>query len=400
MSARARRPLRWPMVARRRDEPHRTATPLELFFDLCFVVAIAQASGRLHHALASEHFRHPIVQFLLVFFAIWWAWMNYTWFASAYDNDDVVFRLLTFVEIAGALIIAAGVPRAFDASDFDIIYAGYLVMRAGLTTLWLRAAAHDPPRRTTALRFAAGVSLCMVGWTVVFLLDWPLWAFAIMAVAELAVPIWAERAEPTTWHPHHISERYGLFTLIVLGEAVASASVAVQEGIDHRATSATLYLIAVGGMLIVFSMWSMYFAKPIAERLVENRLAFLWGYGHYFVFAAAAAAGAGIAVNVDQATHESDLSRVVAGATITVPVAVYLLAVWFLHVRPNENPPFRGTLLPVGAVLVLLMTFTGQPVVATGLVLTVVVAIAVVLGARSLGEVVVDRDDRGNAPQT
>ena len=386
------------MVARRRDEPHRTSTPLELFFDLCFVVAIAQASGRLHHALASQHFTDPIIQFLLVFFAIWWAWMNYTWFASAYDNDDVVFRLLTFVEISGALIIAAGVPRAFDAGDFDIIYGGYLVMRAGLTALWLRAAAHDPPRRTTARRFAAGVSLCMVGWTVVFLLDWPLWAFMIMVVAELAVPVWAERAERTTWHPHHISERYGLFTLIVLGEAVASASVAVQEGIDHRATSATLYLIGVGGMLVVFSMWWVYFAKPIAERLVEPRLAFLWGYGHYLVFAAAAAAGAGIAVNVDQATHESDLSRVLAGATITVPVAVYLLAVWFLHVRPNEDPPLRGTLLPIGAVAVLLMTFTGQPVVATGVVLTVVVAIAVVLGARSLGEVVVERDDRANPP--
>ena len=109
-------------------------------------------------------------------------------------------------------------------------------------------------------------------------------------------------------------------------------------------------------------------------------------------------APAGIAVNVDQATHESDLSRVVAGATITVPVALYLLAVWFLHVRPHENPPFRGTLLPLGAVVVLLMTFTGQPVVSTGLVLTVVVAIAVVHGARSLGEVVVERDDRANPP--
>jgi low temperature requirement protein LtrA len=186
--------------------------------------------------------------------------------------------------------------------------------------------------------------------------------------------------------------------LIVLGEAVASASIAVQEGIDHRDTSVTLYLIAVGGMLIVFSMWWVYFAKPITERLVETRLAFLWGYGHFLVFAAAAAAGAGIAVNVDQATHESDLSRLVAGATITVPVAVYLLAVWFLHVRPKENPPLRGTLLPIGAVAVLLVTLSGQPVVATGVVLAMVVTIAVVLGARSLGEVVVEDDDRGKAP--
>jgi low temperature requirement protein LtrA len=387
------------MVARQRDEPHRTSTPLELFFDLCFVVAIAQASGRLHHALASQHFKHPIVQFLLVFFAVWWAWMNYTWFASAYDNDDVVFRLLTFVEISGALIIAAGVPRAFDTLDFDIIYGGYLVMRAGLTALWLRAALHDPPRRTTALRFAGGVSLCMVGWTVVFLLDWPLWAFLVMVVAELLVPVWAERAAPTTWHPHHISERYGLFTLIVLGEAVASAAVAVQVGIDERATSATLYLIAVGGMLTVFGMWWIYFAKPIASRLVGNRLAFLWGYGHYVLFAAATAVGVGVAVNVDQVTHETDLSRTGAAATLTVPVAVYLLAVWFLHVRPHEDAPLRGALLPTGALAVLLMTFTGQAVLATGLTLAVVVAIGVIAGTRSLGVTVVDAspDDPGAA---
>jgi low temperature requirement protein LtrA len=327
--------------------------------------------------------------------------MNYTWFASAYDNDDVVFRLLTFVEISGALIIAAGVPRAFDTLDFDIIYAGYLVMRAGLTALWLRAAVHDPPRRATALRFAAGVSLCMVGWTVVFLLDWPLWAFLVMVVAELLVPMWAERAAPTTWHPHHISERYGLFTLIVLGEAVASASVAVQVGIDERDTSATLYLIAVGGMLTVFGMWWIYFAKPIASRLVGNRLAFLWGYGHYVVFAAATAVGVGVAVNVDQVTHKTELSRVGAAATLTVPVAVYLLAVWFLHVRPHEDAPLRGALLPTGALAVLIMTFTGQAVLSTGLTLAVVVGIGVVAGTRSMGVAEVDAspDDPGDASE-
>ena len=100
--------------------------------------------------------------------------MNYTWFASAYDNDDVVFRVLTFVQIAGALILAAGVARAFNARDFDIIFVGYAVMRLGLVALWLRAAIHDPPRRTTARRYAAGVSACMVGWAAVLVLGWPI----------------------------------------------------------------------------------------------------------------------------------------------------------------------------------------------------------------------------------
>ena len=80
----------------------------------------------------------------MVFFAIWWAWMNFTWFASAYDNDDVLYRLGVFVQIAGVLILAAGVPRAFASASFAIVTLGYAVMRVGLVSLWLRAARRRP----------------------------------------------------------------------------------------------------------------------------------------------------------------------------------------------------------------------------------------------------------------
>jgi len=76
------------MTARSMDESHRVATPLELFFDLCFVVAVSLAASGLHHALAEEHFGAGLLRYAMVFFAIWWAWMNFTWFASAYDTDD------------------------------------------------------------------------------------------------------------------------------------------------------------------------------------------------------------------------------------------------------------------------------------------------------------------------
>ena len=199
------------------------------------------------------------------------------------------------------------------------------------------------------------------------LLGWPVWAFVVMGLAELAVPVWAEArgahaVAPASTSPSATASSPSSCS----ARPSSSSSIAFQAVVDDRNADATVVLTAVGGLLTVFSMWWIYFAKPAAESLVSTRVAFLWGYGHYVVFAAAAAVGAGIAVMVDQATHESDLSRVVAGATITVPVAVYLLAVWFLHVRPNEDPPLRGTLLPIGAVVVLLMTFTGQPVVATG----------------------------------
>jgi low temperature requirement protein LtrA len=97
-----------PMTARPPDEPHRTSTVLELFFDLCFVVAVAQAGATLHHQVAAGQAADGVVGFASVFFAIWWAWMNFTWFASAYDTDDIAYRVTTLLQIAGALILAAG----------------------------------------------------------------------------------------------------------------------------------------------------------------------------------------------------------------------------------------------------------------------------------------------------
>ena len=90
-----------PMRARRGDESHRASTPLELLFDLCFVVAVAQAAAELHHAVAEDHLGAGLFGYVTVFFAIWWAWMNFSWFATAYDTDDVPYRLTTLVQIAG-----------------------------------------------------------------------------------------------------------------------------------------------------------------------------------------------------------------------------------------------------------------------------------------------------------
>jgi len=96
------------MAPRARTEEHRTATPLELFFDLCFVVAVAQASGHLVHAVAVGHAGHGVIGYLAVFFASWWAWMNFSWFASAYDTDGVPYRLMTLVQIIGSVFSQPG----------------------------------------------------------------------------------------------------------------------------------------------------------------------------------------------------------------------------------------------------------------------------------------------------
>src|SRR5919108_3945620 len=110
--------LHVPMTGRDPAQSHRAATPLELFFDLTFVVAVSQAASELHHGLVEGHVGDTLMVFPLMFFGIWWAWMNFTWFASAYDTDDVVYRLATLLQIGGGLLLGAGVPDGFDPQDF------------------------------------------------------------------------------------------------------------------------------------------------------------------------------------------------------------------------------------------------------------------------------------------
>ena len=367
------------MVARSPHEAHRAATPLELLFDLVFVVAIAQAAEGLHHAIAEMHVSEGLVGYLMVFFSIWWAWMNFTWFASAYDIDDVPYRLAVFVQIAGALVLAGGVTAMLETRAPNVaVVGGYVLMRLALVAQWLRAAASDPPRRTMARRYAVGIALVQVAW--VAMLWWPqAWVavFVVLALLELAVPVMAERAAGSPWHPHHIAERYGLMTLIVLGESILAATLAVQSALAAGQALAGLISLILGGLLIVFSMWWMYFDRPVHDLLTGLRMAIIWGYGHYVVFAAAAAVGAGLAVSVDQVTAHAEISRTTAGFAVAIPVALFLLSLWVLHDRPGhrETRPFG----PITAILILMTPFTSHPVLLTGLLLASMVGIKLVI---------------------
>ncbi|MEU9252633.1 low temperature requirement protein A [Streptomyces sp. NPDC048270] len=375
-----------PMTARSRDEHHRAATPLELFFDLCFVVAIAQAGARLVHALAEGHPGAGVVGYFFVFFGVWWAWMNFTWFASAYDCDDVPYRIATLVQIAGVLVYAAGVSRAFDENDWTVAVIGYLIMRVALTAQWLRAAAGESgAARTAALTYAAGLVVCQAAWVaLLFAPDgWKRWLFLVLVAMELLVPVIAERGHQTPWHAHHIVERYGLFTIIVLGETIAASTVAVKSALDEHEALDQLLPIAGGGLLIVFAAWWIYFAVPMHEYLTSNRQAIPWGYGHLLVFASGAAIGAGIEVAVEHAVGKAHVSQIAANAAVTVPTAIFLMMVWFLHSRHFKRGPAQQLTLPVSALAVLACTWAGAyAVLYAGLVAAATVAVGLTLAAR------------------
>ncbi|MCX5604142.1 low temperature requirement protein A [Streptomyces phaeochromogenes] len=374
------------MTARGRDEAHRVASPLELFFDLCFVVAIAQAGVQLVHSVAEAHAAEGILNYAMVFFAIWWAWMNFTWFASAYDNDDVLYRVVTLIQIAGVLVLAAGVSQAFEDHDFLLVLLGYVIMRMALTVQWLRVARNaDGAERRMALRYAGGVLVCQAGWVGLVLLPEAgrPWLFLVMAIAEMCVPLVAEREFSTVWHPHHISERYGLFTIIVLGETIAAATIAVKVGVDENDALGELLPIASGGLLIIFAAWWIYFVVPIHGHLSSSRKAFLWGYGHYVIFASAAAIGAGLEVAVEQAVGKAHISTSAASAAVTLPTALFLLMVWVLHARHYKVGTAQQLVLPVTALVVALCTFLGDwAVFAAGVVAALAVVVGVTLTAR------------------
>ncbi|MGO4340295.1 low temperature requirement protein A [Pedococcus sp. 2YAF34] len=375
-------PLLRPMGPRDPQEAHRVASPLELLFDLVFVVAIASAATELHHGLSTGHYE-AVVGFGLVFFAIWWAWMNYAWFASAYDCDDVVYRLLTFAIMAGSLLLAAGVPDLFDDGQSVAVVAGYALMRLAMVALWLRVARGDTPHRTTAMTYAVGITVVQALWIGRLALDGSAvlyGSFAALVLAEMAVPWLAEqRGGATPFHPHHIAERYSLFTIIVLGEVILASVQAVQgvlakpavgnadgaEGSNasHGVAPAVeagggagltpgLVLLAVGGLLIVFSLWWLYFKRDHVDLIGHGRtMTWVFSYSHVLVFAAVAAVGAALAAAVDVVEHQSAVSSRSVAFALAVPVAVYSVVLGLLHGAADRSARTAVPALSLAAVV-------------------------------------------------
>lgn len=372
-----------PLTSRDPQESHRVATPLELLTDLCFVVAIAQAAAQLHHAGSSGHLLEALLPFAMTFFAIWWAWLNFTWFASAFDNDDVVYRVLIILQILGSLVLAAGVDGVFEG-DLTLVVVGYLIMRTALVALWLRAAHGDRDRRTTALRYAVGIMIVQCLWVIILFVPTAVMMpmFVVLAAAEICVPIFAERAGATSWHPHHVAERYSLLFIIVLGETILSATLAIKEGLALDHATPEVGFVVAGGIMIVFSVWWLYFSRSGGEALerifaAESNGEYVWGFGHYFIFAAGAAIGAGLAARVDFWTGHAEAPAMVSAAMVTVPVAVLLAGIWLLHLRHHDAS--ARTLVPFSITVVVTLgaTFSPVPEVITGVACVLLVAVEV-----------------------
>ncbi len=329
------------MMGRDPGEKHRASTPLELLFDLTFVVAFGQAGGQASHFFAEGHFVPALGGFAFAIAAVCWAWVNFSWFASAYDTDDWFFRILTMVQMIGVLVLALGLPTMFASLDEGgsiqngVMIAGYVIMRVALVIGWLRAAREDPPRKRIALDYALLIGIAQVGWVLALgLRDSPLYvpALVVLFVLEGSAPVLAEKKGGTPWHPHHIAERYGLLVIITLGEGIIGTIATVSAIVQEQGWSAEAVINVVAGTGLTFGLWWMYFILPSGEVLARHReRASTWGYLHIVVFASIAATGAGLHVAAYVIEGTAKVDERLAVLAVAVPVGIFTLAVFGIN---------------------------------------------------------------------
>ncbi|WP_320150309.1 low temperature requirement protein A [uncultured Tolumonas sp.] len=337
-------PIRLRMNGRNIDEMHRASTPLEALFDLTSAVAVSVAATRLYHDLLSIKSELAFVRFMLAFMAIWWPWMSFTWFSSAYDTDDVPYRISTFVQMVGVLLIAAGLPETAAVNITGVL--GFTLMRIALVILWLRASVEHKERRVTCLRYATATTVLQLLWIANALWipsAWLLLTFIVLMMLEFIVPMWAAKAGETPWHPNHIAERYGFFTIILLGECMAGAASAINNILKIQGFSLNLVVASVATVGLIMGLWWAYFLVPFTQVLRYRReRGFVWGYGHALVFAALAILGGVLLVVADVLIRPETqpyhlVTPVFAIALTAATVSIFLGALWWLGGRMTQR---------------------------------------------------------------
>ncbi|UVK39525.1 low temperature requirement protein A [Mesorhizobium sp. AR10] len=353
------------MAGRDPHEGHRVATPLELLFDLTFVTTFSLASSQLAHALAEGQYTAALLGFGFASFAICWAWVNFSWFSSAYDTDDWIFRLVTMVQMIGVLVLAIGLPRMFASIehgahlDNSVMVLGYVIMRLAMVFQWLRAVRQDPARRRACLTYAIAVSVAQIGWVVQIVFDFPIGVSlilaCILAAIELAGPVIAERKDGgTPWHAHHIVERHSLFAIIALGEGVVGTVATLSAVVEEQGWTMDAALVCIAGTGLTFGMWWVYYILPSARILHAHRnRAFVWGYGQMLIVTAIVATGAGLHVAAYFIEHKAHIGPLATLLATAVPVGIFLGLVYALYyyLVPRFDPFHVWLLIATAAVV-------------------------------------------------
>jgi len=356
-----------------REDPH--ATWFELFFDLVFVLAIALLARKLEHDPSA----HGFIGFAALAVPIWWSWVIYTAYAERFDTDEPGYRLLALVAMLGIAAVAVSLERVFHGGDAAFVVA-YLVVRAVPLALYLRAGRHVPLGRELAVGYGTGSAVAAALWLGALLLPAPerygLWALAVLV--ELLTPFVRRRTVARApIDAAHLGERFGLFTIIVIGEIV----VAVGAGLTASDLDTASGLLAIATFAIAACLWWSYFELVGATAAVRSfAIHMLYVFGHLPLVVGLTAVGAGTLLAIEHATDPAlDLATRVA---LCGGVALFLLATAVIKIAAtgaHRHSPRSRLAAAVSALALIPVGASFQPLI------TVVVLVAV-LGTAVIGE--------------
>jgi low temperature requirement protein LtrA len=338
---------------------NRRVTWLELFFDLVFVAAIAQVGT----PLATDYSIHGLSRYAFMLLLIWWAWHGFAMYVTRFDADDRVQRTLTFLQMVAVIFMAANAEDGLDSDSAAGFAAAYAVMRFMLVAQYVRAM-RVPAARALARESALGMTIAAGTWLASALLPAParygLWTIAVAIELGLATRGGRHtRALPPD--PAHLPERFGLFTLILLGESIVSLMKGIQAQPEWSPAAALSALLGIG---LIFAIWYGYFegAQATAERHVRSRhdarQFALWHHAHLPLYLGLVLTAIGVEHIIASGARvplDGNAAWILCGATTCILVALTALAATSQrasHVHPHARPHTHGVLLSLAPLAV------------------------------------------------
>lgn len=342
------------------DESERSATWLELFYDLAFVVAVASLVERLAHDVSAT----GVASFVGYFGLLWWLWASHTYYADRYDTDDLVYRLLAAAQMVAVVVLAASLSLDESASTTAFAIA-YATSRILLVAMYWRAYRHVAETRDLVRGYLVGFGVAASLWAISAVVPesarFTLWAIAL--AVDLATP-WVMRHEQARvpLDVSHLPERFGLFTILVLGESIA----AVVVGLGHTSWGLSPTLAAAFGIGIATALWWLYFDNArgsVVRRDASVRKTWrptVWIYTHFLLAAALAGFGAALELAVEEAGH--DVVEAGHRWLLVGSIALAFAALGLIQLASSSDGEDRAIILAraIGIPLVLVVgLFTG-----------------------------------------
>ncbi|MEO0395137.1 MAG: low temperature requirement protein A [Cyanobacteria bacterium P01_A01_bin.137] len=321
-------------------ESTRHATWLELFFDLVFVFAIAELAHLLHSDLSWA----GIAGFAALFVPVWWLWIDFSYYADQFDIDSGPYRLVMLSVMFGLVVMALTIHNALHggSAEFATIYA---VLRSVIIFLYVQAWRFVPQSRELTARYTISFSAAFLLWVLSIGVPEParFWLWAVALLIEISNgPITYLTIRNVPMQKSHMDERFGLFVIIVLGEAI----IAVATGVSQTDWQWRSVLTGLGGFLTAVSLWWMYFERA-DESTINQALrggkrallrAYVYGYSHLLAFMGIVATGVGIQFAIE-AVADSHTFIVEARAVLCGGVAIFLTGVTLLQwASPSSLP--------------------------------------------------------------